>query len=105
MSLNAWIVEGRTSLIRKNKNIDLKVVTNYRPITCLSTTWKLLTSIIANELYNHLAEKGLIPWEQKGCKRKSRGTKDHLLVDKMIMRHARRKHRNLRMVWIDYKKA
>ena len=54
-----WIVEGRTSLIRKNKNIDLKVVTNYRPITCLSTTWKRLTSIIANELYNHLAKKGL----------------------------------------------
>ena len=72
MSLNAWIVEGRTSLIRKNKNIDPKVVTNYRPITCLSTTWKLLTSIIANELYNHLAEKGLIPWEQKGCKRDKR---------------------------------
>ena len=46
-----------------------------------------------------------IPWEQKGCKRKSRGTKDHLLVDKMIMKHVRRKHRNLRMVWIEYKKA
>ena len=71
--------------------------------------WKILTSIItliiANELYNYLAEKGLIPWEQKRCKRKSRRTKDHLLVDKTIMRHARRKHRHLSMVWIDYKKA
>ena len=83
-----WIVEGRTSLIRKNKNIDPKIVTNYRPIQ-----------------RKNLAEKELIPWEQKGCKRKSRGTKDHLLVDKMIMRHARRKHRNLSMVRIDYKKA
>ena len=47
----------------------------------------------------------MIPWEQKGCKRKSRGTKDQLLIDKMIMKHATRKQRNLRMTWIDYKKV
>ena len=81
------------------------MATNYRPITCLSTTWKLLTSIISNAIYDHLSDKGLIPWEQKGCKRKSRGTKDQLLIDKMIMKHAKRKQRNLRMTWIDYKKA
>ena len=56
-------------------------------------------------IYDHLADKGLIPWEQKRCKRKSRGMKDQLLTDKMIMRHAKRKQRNLRMIWIDYEKA
>ena len=71
-----WISQGRTSLIMKNIDIGLKVVTNYRPITCLSTTWKLLTSIISNAIYDNLLNKSLIPWEQKGCKRKSRGTKD-----------------------------
>ena len=100
-----WISQGRTSLIMKNIDIGPKVVTNYRPITCLSTTWKLLTSIISNAIYDHLSDKGLIPWEQKGCKRKSRGMKDQLLIDKMIMKHAKRKQRNLRMTWIDYKKA
>ena len=81
------------------------MVTNYRPITCLSTAWKLLTSVISNAIYDHLSDKGLIPWEQKGCKRKSRGVKDQLLIDKMIMKHAKRKQGNLRMTWIDYKKA
>ena len=47
----------------------------------------------------------MIPLEQKGCKRKSRGMKGQLLIDKMIMKHAKRKQRNLRMTWIDYKKA
>ena len=100
-----WISKAQTSLIMKNKDIGPKVVTNYRPITCLSTTWKLLTSIISNTIYDHLSDKGLIPWEQKVCKRKSRGMKDQLLIDKMIMKHAKGKQRNLRMTWMDYKKA
>ena len=100
-----WISQGRTSLIMKNIDIGRKVVTNYRPITCLSTTWKLLTSIISNAIYDHLSDNGLIPWKQKGCKRKSRGMKDQLLMDKMIMKYAKRKQRNLRMTWIDYNKA
>ena len=60
----------------KNKDIGPKVVTIYRPISCLSKTWKLLTSIISNAIYDHLSDKGLIPWELKGYKRKSRGMKD-----------------------------
>ena len=36
-----WLAHGRTVLIRKKKEIDPSVVSNYRPITCLS---KLLTS-------------------------------------------------------------
>ena len=100
-----WMPEGRTTLIMKDKNISSKVVTNYRPITCLSTTWKLLTSILTELIYDHLQNNNLLPWEQKGCKKRSRGTKDNLLIDKLIMNHAKRKHRNLRMVWIDYKKA
>ena len=101
-----WLAEGRTTLILKNPKEPEKV-SNYRPITCLTTTWKLLTSILADQIYEHLEKSGLIPWQQKGCKRKSRGTKDQLLIDKMITRHAKNsKHRrNLNMVWIDYKKA
>jgi len=41
----------------------------------------------------------------KGCKRKSKGTKDHLLVDKLVMFLTKRNRRNLRMMWIDYRKA
>jgi len=37
--------------------------------------------------------------------RKSKGTKDHLLVDKLVMFLTKRNHRNLIMMWIDYRKA
>ena len=67
--------------------------------------WKLLTGIISEELYTYLEETNTLPKEQKGCRRKSRGTKDHLLVDKMVMRNCKRRKTNLSMAWIDYRKA
>ena len=35
----------------------------------------------------------------------SQGTKDHLIVDKFILRNCKRRHTNLSMAWIDFKKA
>ena len=35
-----------------------------------------MTGIIANNVYEYLEIKNLLPVEQKGCKRNSRGTKD-----------------------------
>ena len=78
---------------------------NYRPITCLCTTFKLMTAIIADTIQNHLYKYNLIPEEQKGNRRNSRGTKDQLLIDKMILRNSRRRKTNLHVAWIDYKKA
>ena len=40
---------------------------------------------MGDELYNHLEEKRLLPDEQKGCRRKSRGTKDQVLIIIMII--------------------
>ena len=71
----SWLTKGRTVLIMKDKAKG-KEVTNYRPITCLSLTWKLLTSIYSEAIYNHLDTNELLPDEQKGCRKKSRGTKD-----------------------------
>ena len=67
------------------------LVTNFRPITCLSLMWKLLTGILADEMYNYLEEKDLLPDEQKGCRRGGRGTKDQLLIDKMIVKNCKRR--------------
>ena len=47
--------------------------------------WKLITGIATDEIYNHLEENDLLPEEQKGCRRNSRGTKNHLLIDKAVM--------------------
>ena len=66
-------------------------VSNFRPITCLPLMWKLLTSVLADAMYEHLDGKGLFVDEQKGCRRKSRGTKDQLLVDKAVMRSCKKR--------------
>ena len=67
--------------------------------------WKLLTWMISEEIYEYLDERNLFPEEQKGCRKKSRGTQDLLFIEKMVLRHARTNERNLAMTWIDYRKA
>ena len=62
---------------------------NFRPISCLPIMWKLATGIIADAMYDHLESSRLFPSEQKGCQRKSRGTKDQLLIDKLVSRIAK----------------
>ena len=56
-------------------------------------------------MYQHLDENGILPEEQKGCKRGSRGTKDQLLIDKCVLRDCKKRLTNLSMAWIDYRKA
>ena len=99
-----WMTAGRTTLIIKDKSKG-NDVTNFRPITCLPVMWKLLTGIISEEMYGYLDENKLLPEEQKGCRKNSRGTKDQLLIDKMIMKNCKRRRTGLGMAWIDYKKA
>ena len=99
-----WMTTGRTALIQKDKSKG-NAATNYRPITCLPTMWKLLTGIISERLYTYLEETNTIPNQQKGCRRQCRGTKDQLLIDKMVMKNSKRRKANLSMAWIDYRKA
>ena len=56
------------------------LVSNFRPSTCLALIWKLLTCILAEELYEHLEIANSLSWEQKGCRKGSRGAKDKLLT-------------------------
>jgi len=56
-------------------------------------------------VYKHLNVANWLPPEQKGCRKNSWGTKDHLLVDKLVIDMAKCKKRNLHMAWIDYSKA
>ena len=98
------MVKGRTVLIQKG-SCKGNVAGNYRPITCLPLMWKLLTGVLAETLYQHLDSNCLFPDEQNGCRKRSRGTKDQLLIDKQILREARIKKRCLAIGWIDYRKA
>ena len=87
--LPKWMTHGRN------------IANNYRPITYLPLMWKLLTGVIAEGMYNYLEREKILPEEQKGCKRGSRGTKDQLLIDKIVLRDCKKRHPNLSMVWIE----
>ena len=58
-----WLTLGRTVLIMKNKEVGPEVVTNYRPITCLSNLWKLATSMMSAAIVCHLNRNQVWPWE------------------------------------------
>ena len=67
--------------------------------------WKLLTGIIGDKIYSHLERSILLQNEQKGYHRRSRRTKDQLLIDKTILTNCRMAKRNLAIEFIDYRKA
>ena len=67
--------------------------------------WKLLTGVIANQIYAHLDHEKLLPEEQKGCRKGSRGTNDLLYFDRAVIKEVKFRNKNLAMAWIDYKKA
>lgn len=68
---------------------------NYRPITCLSTTYKFILSVLTNCTYSFLDENNILPLEQKVCRRGSYDCKDLLLINKLIQENCRKKSRNL----------
>ena len=65
--------------------------------------WKLLTGVIADQIYAHLDQEKLLPEEQKGCRKGSRGTNDLLYIDKAVIKEVKPRNKNLAMAWIDYK--
>ena len=65
-----------------------------------------MTGMLAEKMYSHFErEENVLLSEQKGCHKMSCGTKDQLLIYKTVLRDCKRRHTNLPMAWIDYKKA
>ena len=100
----SWLTRGRTSMLEKDKSKG-NIASNYRPITCLRLMWKLLTGVIADQIYAHLDLEKLLPEEQEGCRKGSRGTNDLLYMDGAVIKEVKSRNKNLAMAWIDYKKA
>ena len=104
MDIPKWMATGKTILCQKDPGKG-NVVNNYRPISCLTLMWKLMTRIIVNSVYEYRKMYNLLLVEQKGCRRNSQGTKNKLLIDKMVLNDCKKRHTDLGMTWIDYKKA
>ena len=74
---------GVTFLTPKNENTENPK--NYRPVTCQPIIYKLITSVICTRTQKYMDDANLIPKEQKGCCRGSKGCKDQLLISKAIL--------------------
>ena len=84
-----FMTEGITYLLPKTAPTS-KRPDKYRPITCLPTIYKILTSIITDKIYTHLNQNNLLAVEQKGCRRKTKGCKEQLIIDTIITQHKKR---------------
>lgn len=99
----AFMTEGMTYLIPKDTSVSC--VSNFRPITCLPTIYKILTSVIVGKTYQHCDNNSILTVEQKGCGIGSKGCKDQIIIDSVVVGQATHKCRNLSMAYIDYQKA
>ena len=91
-SIPAWMTHGRIVLFQKDPKKG-NTLENYCPITCLPLMWKLLTGVIAEEMYDYLEQEKLLPEEQKGCRQ--------LLIVKALLKDCKFRHTKLSVTWID----
>lgn len=97
------LAEGITYLKPKSNRVDEP--SQYRPITCLNTLYKIFTATIATKINKHIEEQKALCEEQKGCRKGMMGCKEQLLIDQVVTNQARRKTRDQAVAWIDYRKA
>ncbi|CAK1598160.1 unnamed protein product [Parnassius mnemosyne] len=102
-SLPSLFTTGITHLVPKDR--DSTDPSKYRPITCLPTIYKTLTSILSARIIRHLNSNQVMSRAQNGYRGGGRGTKEPLLIDAVIGKVVKRNCRNLSAAWIDYKKA
>jgi len=98
-----FLTKGKTYV--KPKNNDTENPSNYRPITCLPTLYKIITSLITQKIESHLTQYNIMTKEQKCCRKQSQGCKEQLIIDSTILKQAEQQRKNLYTCYIDYKKA
>ena len=84
-----WLTTGRTTLVGKKK--ETQDPSNYRPITCLPTIYKIHTSVITSHITHHIETNNIISPEQKGNSTNTFGTIYQLLINKMIQEDAKKR--------------
>ena len=96
----SWLTKGNTVLLQKDKS-KANITSNYISITCLPLMWKLLTSVIADQIYGHLDQQKMLPEEDKGSRKRSRGRNDLLYIDRAVSRDTKSGKKNLAITWIE----
>ena len=98
-----WWPSGRTVLLPKTKNLSDEK--NYHPITCLNTSYKILTGLVAKYMREHALVNEIWDEGRLGVVEGMLGTVDQLIIDRCIMEEVKQHHRNLAVAFYDYKKG
>ena len=77
-------------------------VDNYRPLSCLPMMWKLMTGMLAENIYSHPERENVLQSEQKECRKKIGGPTG---IEKTVLRDGKRRQIDLALTWIDHKRA
>ena len=78
---------------------------DHRPITCLNTSYKLITAVINHNLRKLEASQNVLQLDQMGGKPGSMGCTDNLLVDRMVLEDTKFNFKSLTCTWVDLKKT
>ena len=103
MNIPTWWPTGRTVLLPKTKNLEDEK--NYQPITCLNTSYKIMTGVVPTYMREHTMENEIWDEDQLGAVEGVLGTVDQLIIDQCIMEEVKQYHRNLAVPFYDYKKV
>ena len=78
---------------------------NYHPMSCLDTSYKVLTGIVGKFMKNHAIENNIWDEGQLAAVERVLGTVDQLIIDRCVMKEVKTQHRNLAVAFYNYKKA
>ena len=98
-----WWPAGKAVLLPKMKNLSDEK--NYHPVSCLNTSYKILTGLVAKYMRKHIAVNKIWDEGQLGAVEGILSTVDQLIIDRCIMEEVKQHHRNLPVAFYDYKKA
>ena len=98
-----WLVHGQTVMIPKEGCEGRP--DQFRPITCLNTTYKTLTGAASRVLMHHATRFDLVPEEQKALRKGRRGCLDALAIDHAVSKERKDKGRDMSVAWPDFRKA
>lgn len=73
-----------------------------KTIFCLVLMWKFSSGIGAKSMYMNPFVYGILPHQKKCCKRKCRDSKNHLLIDKVLLKDCKKRKTSLAMPYIEY---
>jgi hypothetical protein len=98
-----WLTKGRIVLLPKEGN--LKDPSNYRPIACLNTCYKLVTGLFARWIEEQINTFGIIPECQLALRKRIWGVTQAQLLDRTLVLDAKKYNKQLFMCFVDCAKA